>query len=137
MRRLLFVILIVPLLSFGQDKFCKALYLENFSSLSDQINTYFVDNNIDSLGQNKTDVKFREIDSLIKDLSQLNCIDTVKYRGRRGLVMKTGVLMTDIIISQNANGVTSNYIIRLIFENYTKVVFIRAQLNGFKQPKQT
>ena len=31
--------------------------------------------------------------------------------------MKTAILMTDIIISTNFQGIESNYIVRLLFEN--------------------
>lgn len=125
MRKTLFILSLFPLLTFGQNQFCENLNTENFTELSNQINTYFINNNSDSLGQNKINLKFTEIDSLINYLSGLEFIDTAHYRHKGGGIMKTAILMTDIIISTDFQGIKGNYIIRLLCDNYTKVVFFR------------
>jgi hypothetical protein len=117
MKKLLLTLFLFPIFTFGQNEICESLSIEFFPDLSDQINTYFINNNLDSLGQNKTDIKFNEIDYFIDYLSQLNCIDTAYYRNNRGSIMKTAIGMTDIILSSSIHERKKSYIIRFSFEN--------------------
>jgi hypothetical protein len=125
MKNLLLTLTMLPLLTFGQDNFCIELESKNFVKLSKQIDTYFINNSIDTTSKYNQETKFTEVDSLISFLSDQSCTDTVKYRLSRGFIMKSIPPMADILISQNTNGIQYNYIIRLQFDNRTKVVFFR------------
>lgn len=83
-------------------------------------------NNLDPSGLNNKAIKFAEVDALIDFLTQLNCIDTSYYRHGRGSIMKTAIAMTDIIFITNPNSTSNKYLIRLQFDNYTKVILFNA-----------
>lgn len=122
MKLSLLILSLYPVLIFGQNKICDNLITQNFDSCSGEINTYFINNNSDSLSQNNIALKFNELDSFIEFIINLNCIDTAYYRDGRGFVMKTGILMTDIVLVSDIN---DRYMLRLMFKNYTEVAFLR------------
>ncbi len=125
MKKYLFILLMLPLISFSQIEFCGHLSNDDFPALTENINSIFVEYNLDPLGQSNLGTKFVEIDSVMKLLSRKKCIDTVYYRYSKGWIMETNPPMIDIILVNTIDGLENKYIVRLIFKNYTQVVFFR------------
>lgn len=125
MKKYLFILLMLPLISYSQIEFCEHLSNENFPALKENINSIFVEYNLDPLGQSNLGTKFVEIDSVMKLLNRKECIDTVYYKGSRGIIMESIPQQTDIILVNKLDGFENKYIVRLIFRNYTQVVFFR------------
>jgi hypothetical protein len=128
--KLIVIVLTVVLLSFTSAKknlkdFCEHLLYEEMDTCTMILNNYFDDHHRTT--PNEENYKI-EVDSLITRLDKLECIDSCFYGGmmeNQMPIMKTKPPMVDILIYHWQQSDTFKYILRVRFENPTKVVFLR------------
>lgn len=120
-----FSVLLLVLSSFSVDekKFCDYLISNQLDSCERQLDNYFEINHQQLIKQNPGD-RFIELDTLMQLLTNLNCIDTCFYRYGRGYIMKTDPPMADIFVYKILQQDTLKYLLRIRFDEITKVVWL-------------
>lgn len=121
MKAILLLFLFCPLFVIGQNQICNDLIRNDYESTIKFIDSFFVENNLDSLGENNIEVKTKEINLLIDALNKIACVDSVYYVSPRIYMLPT-IIATDIILETEVENSTQKYLITLLFKNYTQVV---------------